>query len=81
MKPSGADTSEPSRRRLAPLSQRARTGFSLLELMLVLGLVATVSASLAVLGRGGSGGRVADVGAALVARRWRRREGWPWRGG
>ena len=66
MKPSGADTSEPSRRRLAPLSQRARTGFSLLELMLVLGLVATVSASLAVLGRGGSGGRVADVGAALV---------------
>ncbi len=66
MKPSGADTRDLSPRPWTPLIGQARPGFSLLELILVLALVATLSAGLAVLGRGGSGGVVADAGVALV---------------
>ena len=66
MTPSGADTRDLLPRPRAPLIGEARPGFSLLELILVLALVATLSAGLAVLGRGGAGGVVADVGVALV---------------
>ncbi len=51
---------------LRPIRSPER-GFSLLELILVLALVATLSSGIAVIGRGGSKGVLADVGVSVLS--------------